>query len=401
MVLSLNGCIEIATSLGHDIADSYVRQAAEQLQVQIAHGFMLARLENDSFLVVMPGLDTPRAADVAEQLLKSLEPGIGLPNVTVHARPVAGIAVYPDHGETHDQLLLRATVAQPGTGDGATVGLYHRGEEDRRIRRLTIISDLRRAVYHEEFKLFYQPKIALADGSVCGAEALLRWDHPTLGPLSPAEFIPIAEQSGNISMLTRWALKAAVRECRYWQEQGLDIPVSVNLSASDLMDKELPSFVMSVLRNHDLEPRYLVAEITEEGLVRDFDNAAILLQRLRDLGIRISIDDFGTGYSSLAQIRKLPVDELKLDKSFVTRLPEDRADAAIVKATIDLAHNLGMEFVAEGVETQSALSWLREHGCERIQGFYISPPVPADAFINWVGNYANGSAMRVPAFKAG
>lgn len=401
MVLNLNGCSEIASSLGHDIADDYVRHAAEQLRLQIEPRFALARLESDSFLVVMPGLDCAGATDVAERLLKRLEPGVGLPDVTVNVRPVIGIAVYPDHGESHDLLLLRATVAQPTAGDGATVGIYHNGDEDRRVRRLTILGDLRRAVRHEELKLFYQPKVALADGSVCGAEALVRWDHPTLGRLSPVEFIPVAEQSGNISILTRWALTAAARECRFWLEQGLDIPVSVNLSASDLMDKELPWFVTEVLRNHDLAPRYLVAEITEEGLVRDFDKATVVLQRLRDLGIRISIDDFGTGYSSLAQIRNLPVDELKIDKSFVSRLPESRADAAIVSAAIDLAHDLGMEFVAEGVETRPALRWLREHGCERIQGFYISQPLPADAFINWVGSYAGACTVRTAALQAG
>ena len=238
---------------------------------------------------------------------------------------------------------MRATVAQADSrGAARAIGLYHGGDEERRVRRLSILGDLRRAVRHEELQLFYQPKITLADGQVCGAEALVRWDHPRLGRLSPAEFIPIAEQSGNISILTRWALTTAARECRLWLEEGLDVPVSVNLSAHDLLDKDLPWFVLDLLRNHDLAPRYLVAEITEEGLVRDFANATIVLQRLRDLGIRISIDDFGTGYSSLAQIRNLPVDELKIDKSFVTQLPDNRADAAIVGAAIDLAHNLGL-----------------------------------------------------------
>jgi EAL domain-containing protein (putative c-di-GMP-specific phosphodiesterase class I) len=363
--------------------------------------YVLARLERDRFMVVMPGLSADGAADLAERLLGRLEAGIGLQDLTVSVRPAVGIAVYPEHGETRDQLLLRATVAQENRRGSGSIGVYHSGDEEPRVRRLSIIGDLRRAVRNDELRLFYQPKITLADGQVCGAEALVRWDHPRLGRLSPAEFIPIAEQSGNISILTRWALTAAIRECRLWLDEGLDVPVSVNFSAHDLLDKDLPWFVVEALRNHELAPRYLICEITEEGLVRDFENATVILQRLRDFGIRISIDDFGTGYSSLGQIRRLPVDELKIDKSFVTQLPDSRPDAAIVGAAIDLAHNLGLEFVAEGVETRPALRWLRERGCERAQGFYISKPLPSAEFVEWVRNYAGGVTQRVNTLQAG
>lgn len=401
MVLNLNALGDIAASLGHDIADAYVRHAAEQLRAQIEPRYVLARLEGDCFLLLMPGTGAEDAEDLGHRLLQRLESGVGLEELNVSVRPAIGIAVYPEHGQTHDQLLLRATVAQSDSLHAVRpVGLYQGGDEERRVRRLTILGDLRRAVRHEELRLFYQPKIALADGAVCGVEALVRWDHPKLGRLSPAEFIPIAEQSGNISILTRWALTAASRECRLWLEEGLDLTVSVNLSAHDLLDKDLPWFVLDVLRNHDLSPRHLVAEITEEGVVRDFVNATMLLQRLRELGIRISIDDFGTGYSSLAQLRNLPVDELKIDRSFVKQLPENRADAAIVSATIDLAHNLGLEFVAEGVETKPALRWLRERGCERAQGFYISPPLPAEEFVVWVRAYSGGVTQRSPVLQS-
>jgi diguanylate cyclase (GGDEF)-like protein len=401
MVLDLNALGEIAASLGHDIADTYVQHAAEQLRAQIEPRNVLARLESDSFLLVMPEAGAEDAEDLAHRLLQRLESGIGLQNLNVSVRPAIGIAVYPEHGTNHDQLLLRATVAQSDSRHAVRpVGLYHGGGEERRVRRLTILGDLRRAVRHEELRLFYQPKVALADGAVCGVEALVRWDHPKLGRLSPAEFIPIAEQSGNISILTRWALTAAARECRLWLEEGLDLTVSVNLSAHDLLDKDLPWFVLETLRNHDLSPRHLVAEITEEGVVRDFANATVLLQRLRELGIRISIDDFGTGYSSLAQLRNLPVDELKIDRSFVLQLPDNRADAAIVSATIDLAHNLGLEFVAEGVESGTAMRWLRERGCERAQGFFVSPPLPAEEFVAWLRRYSGGATQRGPALQS-
>ena len=402
MVVQLRGLGELGASLGHDIADAYIRRAAEKLRSQVEARYALARLEGDTFMVVMPGTDAGGATDVADRLLQRLEPGISLQEITVSVRPAVGIAVFPVHGETPDHLLLRATVAQTDAGHASrSVCVYQEGDEERQVRRLTILGDLRRAVRNEELRLHYQPKILIADGAACGAEALVRWDHPTLGRLSPAEFIPIAEQSGNISILTRWALTAAVRECRHWLDEGLDLPVSVNLSAHDLLDKDLPWFVLELLRNHNLAPRYLVAEVTEEGLVRDFANATVILQRLRDLGIKISIDDFGTGYSSLAQIKNLPVDELKIDRSFVAHLPEDRADAAIVRAAIDLAHNLGLEVVAEGVETRPALRWLREQGCERAQGYYISQPLPQNEFIEWARSYAGGVTMRTPALQAG
>jgi diguanylate cyclase (GGDEF)-like protein len=401
MVLDLDAVGEITASLGHDIADAYVRQAAELLRAHLEPHYQLARLEGDCFLLVLPDVGAGGAADVAERLVARLEPGIGLRDLNVHVRPAVGVAVYPEHGSSSDELLLRATVARTdGRQSERRIRIYHGGDEDRRVRRPAILGDLRRAVRHEELRLFYQPKLSLADGSVCGAEALVRWEHPQLGRLSPAEFIPIAEQSGNISILTRWAITAAARECRLWQEEGLDLPVSFNLSAHDLLDKDLPWFVLETLRDHDLEPRLLVAEITEEGIVRDFDNTRHALQRLRDSGIRISIDDFGAGYSSLAQIRKLAVDELKIDRSFVTRLPEDRADAAIVGAAIDLAHNLGLDFVAEGVETRPALRWLRDRGCDRVQGFYVSRPLPPEEFVAWARGYAGELSVRVPALKA-
>ena len=232
------------------------------------------------------------------------------------------------------------------------------------MRQLAILADLRRAARHDELRLYLQPKIRLADGRICGAEALVRWQHPVFGFLTPDQFIPLAEKSGNISLITNWALTAAVRECRLWLEEGLDLPVAVNLSSRDLQNRDLPCFVLALLRDHDLAARNIVLEITEQAVVRDFQRATLVLECLRDLGIRIAIDDFGTGYSSLAQIKHLPVDELKIDRSFVMDLPGNDDDAAIVRASIDLAHNLGLEVLAEGVETQPALEWLQAQGCE-------------------------------------
>ena len=402
MVLDLKGLGELGNSLGHDVVDAYVRRAADELRDLKDPDSDLARIEGDTFLLVLPGYGARRARELADHLVSRLEAGIALPDISVMVRPTVGIAVFPEHGTTRDQLLLRASIARSECSLGRrSAGIYQQGDEERRLRRMTILADLRKAVRHEELKLYYQPKVTLSDGSLCGAEALVRWDHPVLGRLSPIEFIPVAEQSGNISILSRWALTAAARDCRLWLEEGIDLAISVNLSAQDLLDRDLPMFVQSVLRNHDLEPRHLVLEITEQAVVRDFEHATSVLRRLREQGLRISIDDFGTGYSSLSQLRNLPVDELKIDRSFVTHLPESAADAAIVRASIDLAHNLGLELVAEGVETPEAWSWLQEHGAERAQGYLLSPPLPAGGFTRWILDYAGAGKLPRPALEAG
>jgi EAL domain-containing protein (putative c-di-GMP-specific phosphodiesterase class I) len=309
------------------------------------------------------------------------------------------------HGREPYQLLLRASVAKnDARAARQPLHVYQDGREERRVRQLAILGDLRRAVRHDELKLYMQPKVALPGGAVCGAEALVRWEHPTLGWLQPGEFIGVAEQFGNISLVTHWALATAVRECRLWLEEGHDVGVSVNLSSRDLLDRNLPAFVTQLLRDHDLAAGYLTLEITEEALVRDFAGANLVLQYLRELGVRVAIDDFGTGYSSLAQIRHLPVDEIKIDRTFVMNLPQDRQDAAIVRAAIDLAHSLGLEVVAEGVEAPPALRWLAAHGCERAQGFLVSRPMPAEAFGGWLTRYrhaATGGAARLAVAALG
>ena len=401
MVITLNALTEIAETLGHDIADDYIRQAATQLRSYLASPYTLARLETDSFLAILPGLGSDEATDVADQLIAKLGTDVALPDITVTVRPGIGIAVYPDHGERHDQLLHRATIA--GSRSNRTeqpIGVYQRGDDEKLLRRMTLVQDLRRATRHQELKLYYQPKVWVSDGSVCGAEALVRWDHPTFGWLGPNEFIPILEQSGNISVLTRWALAATVRECAGWRNDGLDLTLSVNFSAQDLLDNDLPWFVQDVLQEADVAPESLIIEITEEAMVRNFAQATTVLRRLREMGIKISIDDFGTGYSSLAQLKNLPVDEIKIDRSFISELPDNAADAAIVRAATDLAHNLGLECVAEGVENGAAFRWIRENGVERAQGFYFSEPLPAEVFGRWARDFTGGSTIETRTLQS-
>jgi len=400
LLVDLDGFGEIGSSLGHDIGEALRCQAAERLRAGLDASHVLARLEGDQFLAILAGRSLVQAEEAAEDLLRLLGAGLSVRDVNVSVGARVGIAGFPLHGDDADQLLKRAAVASNEARDADTaVVVYQPGNEERNVRQLAILADLRRAVRHDELRLYLQPKVRLSDGRICGAEALVRWQHPVFGFLTPDQFIPLAEKSGNISLITNWALTAAVRECRLWLEDGLELPVAVNLSGRDLQNRDLPCFVLELLRDHDLPARNLVLEITEQALVRDFQRATLVLECLRDLGIQVSIDDFGTGYSSLAQIKHLPVDELKIDRSFVMELPGNGDDAAIVRASIDLAHNLGLEVLAEGVETRAALDWLRAQGCERAQGFLISRPMPAEQFGTWVRNYERdvsspGAALR-------
>jgi diguanylate cyclase (GGDEF)-like protein len=396
MLVDLNNFSDIGSSLGQDISDALRCQAAERLRAGLDPRHLLGRIEGDQFVIVLDGRSIDQAIEIAEDLVRLLGGGLSVRDINVVVEARVGIASFPQHASDADQLLQRAAVARnDARNSDVRICVYQTGNDGRSLRQLALLGDLRKAARHDEFRLYLQPKVRLSDGRVCGAEALVRWQHPTFGFLTPDQFIPIAEKSGNISLITNWALATAIRECRLWLEEGLDLPISVNLSSRDLQDKNLPCYVLELLRNHDLPAGNLVLEITEEAVVLDFKHATLILECLRDLGIRIAVDDFGTGYSSLSLIKHLPVDELKIDRSFVTNLPGDTDDVAIVGAAINLAHNLGLQVTAEGVETQGGLEWLAENGCEQAQGFLISKPMPAEQFSAWVKSYVAGDSRRM------
>jgi diguanylate cyclase (GGDEF)-like protein len=396
LLVDLNNFSDIGSSLGHDISDALRCQAAERLRAGLDARHLLGRIEGDQFVIVLDERTVDQATEVAEDLVRLLGGGLSVRDINVSVEAQVGIASFPEHGTDAEQLLQRAAVARnDARNTGVRICVYRDGNDGRNLRQMALLGDLRKAARHDEFRLYLQPKIRLADGQVCGAEALVRWQHPGYGFLTPDQFIPIAEKSGNISLITNWALVTAIRECRLWLEEGLDLPISVNLSSRDLQDRNLPFHVHELLRNHDLPAANLLLEITEEAVVLDFKHATLVLECLRDLGIRIAIDDFGTGYSSLSLIKQLPVDELKIDRAFVTNLPVDTDDVAIVSASINLAHNLGLQVIAEGVETPAALAWLSENGCEQAQGFLISKPMPAEEFAAWAKNYAADTPRRM------
>jgi len=400
MVIRLNALGDLSGSLGHDTGAAYLNEVANRLRRFAGNEYILARLENDDFLIALTESETMHVREAAEDLVGQLGSAIRLSSINVNVKPVVGIALLPDHANNAEQLLLRATIARnEAQSEGRSLRVYRDGDQEKRVRNLNLLQDLKRAAQENELQLHYQPKIALHDVSVCGVEALVRWQHPEYGWLPPGEFIPLIEKSGNILILTRWVIQQAGKQLAKWDADGLDLSIAVNLSANDLLDDELPWFFMDVVREHKLNPKRLVLEVTEEAMVEDFGKANSALERLHDLGLTISIDDFGTGYSSLSQLKKLPVQELKIDRSFIAGLPSDSADTAIVSASVSLAHQLGLKIVAEGVTNGDALRWLRENGVDRAQGFYWSEPIPADAFNEWLRNFTGGETVQVKPLK--
>ncbi len=390
LICYLSGFSEIRASFGQATGDELLVSAMARLQATIPEDSSLARLEGDEFLLVMESTGSAAAISVASDITHLLSTGLSNGIVHISAPAFIGISTFPHDGDDAEKLLLDAAIAcHEARKKPDHISTYQTGTEEKYGRRLEILGSLHRATQENELRLYMQPKVNLVNGSICGAEALMRWDHPTLGFLSPLEFIAIAEQSGNISVISEWAIRTAIHECRLWIEEGLDLPVSVNLSGHDLLNENLPQMIVKILKEHDLDPAYLILEITEQALFHNFELATGVLQTLHDLGIHISIDDFGTGHSSLARLRNLPINELKIDKSFIKELPDNRKDIAIVRATIELAHNLGIEVLAEGVESKLAMRWLANMGCERAQGFLISRPMPAETFSQWVAHYGN------------
>ncbi len=288
----------------------------------------------------------------------------------------AGICVYPTHATDSTDLLRRAETALYDARDRIdSIAIYEAGRDERHRRQLAILGDLRRAADTNELHLFYQPKIDMHSHAVCGLEALARWTHPIHGAIPPSEFVVLAEKTGNVTLLTSWVLKTVWKQMRDWQEIGFRPDISVNLSAADLLDRELTELILENIASAEAQPHRLIFEITESAIMRETAQVIAVMERLRQRGVRFSIDDFGTGYSSLAQFKHLPVDEIKIDKSFVLELSPGSEDAAIVRATVDLGHNFGVKVVAEGVENAPAWHTLLELGCDLAQGYLISPPV--------------------------
>ena len=367
-------------TLGHAIGDLLLLEVAARIQSVVKRkSDTIARLGGDEFALLLPGTNAVEAQRVGESILRELETPMTLDGHQVDVRASIGIAVYPEHGSERSTLVRHADAAMYAAKRNNLGALVWDDRYDQHSReRLSLMGDLRKAVDTDELTLLYQPKIALRNAHGHHVEALVRWQHPARGLVPPAEFIPFAEQTGYIRRITQWVMARAIAQCAAWRRDGLPMNVSINISARDLMDVQLPERFAALLQAHGCAAQWITFEITESAILDDPGNAVENLGRLHTLGCRLAIDDYGTGYSSLAYLRRLPVDELKIDKSFVLNMAKDASDTMIVRSTIELAHNMGLTVVAEGVDEEAALERLRSLGCDMVQGFLLSRPLTAD-----------------------
>ncbi len=387
MLMDLDRFKEINDTLGHHHGDLLLKQIGPRVKGVLRESDTVARLGGDEFAVLLPGAGTLEYVTVlVRKILRVLEQPFVLGELALDVGASVGIALCPDHGEDADLLIQRADVAMylaKQTGSG--YALYALEHDQHSPRRLGLMGELRHAIDNGQLFLLYQPKVDLRGGRVTGVEALVRWRHPELGIVPPDQFITLAEQTGLIKPLALWVLDAALRQYRAWDRAGLRLSLAVNLSARNLHDPQLPDQVRGILRTHRVSAGRLKVEITESFIMADPARAMEVLTRLSRMGVTLSIDDFGTGYSSLGYLKKLPVDEIKIDKSFVRDMGVDEDGEVIVRSTIELAHNLGLKVVAEGVENQGTLDRLVALGCDAAQGYHISPPIPARDLLRWLG----------------
>ncbi len=392
IMLDLDRFKHVNDVLGYAFGDRLLQGVAERLLHQrVREGDMIARLSGDEFALLLPGSDAPAALTVAARVSEVFHQPLKLDDHTVDVAAGFGVACWPQHAADADQLISHAEVAMYSAKRKTSVALvYDPAADAGSALTLSLLTELRQALEHNELRLFLQPKIALAGvhaGRLVGAEALVRWQHPTRGMVSPMQFVPFAEQTGFVRQLTLWMLEATARQWPVLAALGLQ-RVSVNLSTRDLMDAELPAKLQDLLLRFPMPPEALCLEITESAIMDEPQRAEATLNALSAAGFKLSIDDFGTGYSSLAYLKRLPVDELKIDKSFVMAMAKDEDDAKIVRSTIDLAHNLGLSVVAEGVETAAVMARLAALDCDEGQGYYMSRPLPADEMTAFAHQWA-------------
>ena len=385
IILDLDRFKEINDTLGHYNGDRLLKQVAARLQRVVRQSDTLARLGGDEFGILLPAIN--RRDDiytVIKKIQKAFKSPFRMEGLTLDVQASIGGVLFPEHGKDIDTIMQRADVAMyVAKQDNRGFTIYTTKMDKHSPRRLTLMGELRRAFDRNELELYYQPKIGINTDRISGVEALVRWNHPEHGFMTPDEFIPLAERSGLIKQLSWWVLQNALSQAVLWHEKGIDIGVAVNISPYILLDPELPEAIIGLLSAHKLPRETLTLEITETSVLKDPDLALEILLRLADMGIIISIDDYGTGYSSLSYLRKMPASEVKIDKSFVIDMLKNDNDAVIVRATIELAHNLGMKVVAEGVEDKETAARLKELKCDILQGYYYSRPLAIEDFTKW------------------
>lgn len=399
LLLDLDRFREINDTFGHHWGDTLLQQVGVRLHGALRKSDPIARLGGDEFAVLLTNTgDTNGAIRAATRIMNILEHPFIVDGHMLNIGASIGIALFPEHGEDVDTLLRRADIAMYAAKRAhGGFAIYQPELDDHSPDRLLFAGELRHAIEGDQLAVYYQPKASFTTGRIAHVEALVRWQHSQRGLILPDQFIPLAEQTGLIRPLFVWVLDNALRQCALWKQEGTELRVSVNLSMCNLQDPRLLDTLTDLLSRWELDPRWVEIEITESALASDPGRAMKTLTHLSHMGVRIAIDDFGTGYSSLSYLKRLPVDEIKIDKSFVLGMTTDENDATIVRSTIDLGHNLGLKVVAEGVEDQATWDLLAQWGCDLAQGYFLSHPLPAPEFLTWLRASGRVETSREPA----
>ena len=385
LLMDLDRFKEVNDTLGHHNGDLVLQQVGGYLLDVVRSSDTVARLGGDEFAILLPTATVDDAIKVSRKMIARLEAPFDIDGHSFVMGASIGIAVFPEHGDTAAVLMQRADVAMYTAKRGHYgYSIYDTGQDQHSLKSLSLMSELRSAISSDQLRLYYQPVVDFRSGQVSGVEALARWQHPEFGLLQPDDFVPLAEQTGFIRALTIWVLENAIMQSRQWEQDGLELRIAVNLSAHNLHDIHFPERFFEIIDGDDLQLPRLRLEITETAIMSSTTQVLEVLNRLSARGIRISIDDFGTGYSSLMYLKRLPVDEIKIDRSFVTHMTVDDNDTVIVRSTIDLAHNMGLKVVAEGVEDRATYQLLERLHCDSMQGFYVSEPMSADDLVVWL-----------------
>ena len=383
-LIKINHINAINESLGHEIGDQVIKAVSKRLD-SIKHVDLLSHLRSDEFVLLVYDISKASVIRWIDQICQVMNTPYSTEEMTLHLQMHIGVALsQQSKNDPGDLLRMADSALQLARKQHQLFKLYDQSQDIDQTERLALMNDLHNAIADKQLKLFYQPKLDLKSGKVKEVEALIRWFHPEKGLVPPDKFIPIAENTGQIDQLTLWVIEEAASQYSQWQKVGQDISIAINISAQNLKNDQMYNQLMFIFNQYSLPMKAIKLEVTESAVVEDPETAIALLSKFNDAGIKLSIDDYGTGYSSLAQLKHLPVHELKIDMSFILKLPNDEDDKIIVKSTIDLAHNMGLTVVAEGVETKEALQWLQQHGCETIQGYYINRPLPSDELLTWL-----------------
>jgi diguanylate cyclase (GGDEF)-like protein len=388
VTVNINRFKQINDTFGYQTGDGLLKAFSERLVTLNDSQNFAARLGADEFLVLIQGGAHIESPVLIEKWVEQLSESYFISEFEVIVSLRIGVAIFPLHGDQRGQLLRRAQIALNYAKEKkCTVQFYEEGSDAKHLNRIRLINDLKNAIDSDHLVMFYQPKVDLKLRRITQAEALIRWFHKELGFVSPEEFIGLAEQAGLMPTLTRWVLRTVIQELRVWLDQGIDLALAVNLSAYDLAHDDLPDYIEKLLFEYSVPASHIILEVTESAVIEEPEQAMNVLHRFKKQGIKLAIDDYGTGYSSLGQLKNMPVDELKIDKSFVLKLDQDKDDQVIVRSTIEMGHNIGLIVVAEGVETLAAWHLLEEYGCDKLQGYYISKPQSASDFLSWYADY--------------